>query len=90
MQLARISTGSAILNFPSTAAGAVSDLAISVPGAAVGDCVALGVPSGSVTTTATFSAFVTAGGGTVTVRYSPKATEDPPSGTFKALVFKNI
>lgn len=89
-QFARIFTGSAVLNFPSTAAGAVSDLNISVAGASVGDCVAIGVPSGSITTTATFSGFVAAGGGVVTVRYSPKATEDPPSGTFKAIVIKNI
>ena len=35
-QIARVFTGSAVLNFPSTAAGAVSDLIISVPGAYVG------------------------------------------------------
>lgn len=88
-QLARCLTGSATLDFPSTAAGAVSDLTITVTGAATGDCVAIGVPNGSLTATATFWGWVSAAN-TVTIRYSPKAIENPPSGTFKVTVFKNI
>ena len=80
-------TGSATLDFASTAAGAVSDLTITVTGAADGDVVTLGVPNGSVTATATYSAWVSAAN-TVTVRFSPKATEDPASGTFKVRVIK--
>lgn len=82
-----ILSGSAALNFPSTLSTAVSDLTVTVTGAAVGDMVALGVPHGSVTTTATYWAWVSAAN-TVTVRFSPKATEDPASNTFKIKVFK--
>jgi hypothetical protein len=80
-------SGSATLDFPSTGAGAVSDLTIAVTGAAVGDPVILGVPNGSVTTTAVFTAWVSSSN-TVTVRFSPKATEDPASGTFNVNVLK--
>ena len=79
--------GSASLDFPSTIAGAVSDLTITATGAAVGDPVFLGAPNGSVTTTATYWAWVSSAN-TVTVRFSPKATENPASGTFKIKVFK--
>jgi hypothetical protein len=85
--LSRTLRGSATLDFPSTAAGSVSDLTISVTGATVGDVVDLGVPNGSVTATASFFAWVSATN-TVTVRYAPQATEDPASGTFKVLVHK--
>lgn len=84
---AKILVATATLDFPSTAAGAIADLTISVPGAALGDAVILGVPNGSQTATATFSAFVSAAD-TVKVRYSPKATEDPASGTFKVYVIQ--
>lgn len=77
--------GSATLDFPSTGVGAVADLTITVTGAAVGDPVLLGVPNASITTTATFWAWVSATN-TVTVRFSPKTTEDPASGTFKVTV----
>jgi hypothetical protein len=80
-------TGSATLDFASTGSGAVADLTITVTGASVGDVVVLGVPNGSVTATATFTAWVSATD-TVTVRFSPKATEDPASGTFKVRVIK--
>lgn len=79
--------GSASLNFPSTVAGAVSDLTITATGAALNDPVFLGVPNGSVTSTATYWAWVSSAN-TVTVRFSPKATEDPATGTFKIKVFK--
>lgn len=81
-------TGSASLNFPSTLSTAVADLTISVPGAAVGDAIDLGVPNASITATANFFAWVSAAN-TVTVRYSPKATEDPAVGTFKVIISKS-
>lgn len=86
--LAKVLTNTATLNFPSTGAAAVSDLTVTVTGAAVGDVVVIGVPNGSVSATATFWGWVSAIN-TVTVRYSPKATEDPASGAFKVMVFKN-
>jgi hypothetical protein len=82
-----ILSGSAVLNFPSTLATAVSDLTIVATGAAVGDPVFIGVPNGSVTATATYWAWVSSAN-TITVRFSPKNTEDPSSNTFKYRVFK--
>lgn len=79
--------GSASLNFPSTSATTVSDLTITVTGAVVGDPVMLGIPNGSVTATATYTAWVSAAN-TVTVRFSPKATEDPAAGTFTVRILR--
>lgn len=79
---------SATLDFGSTAAGAVSDLTVTVSGAAVGDIVSLGVPNGSVTTEGVFFAWVSASN-TVTVRFANNKTSgslDPSSGTFKISV----
>lgn len=88
--LPRVLKGSATLDFGSTAAGAVTDLTITVTGAADGDVVSLSVPNASQTTTGTFSAWVSAAD-TVTVRYRIAAltgSEDPASGTFKVTVTK--
>jgi len=82
--------GSAILDFGSTAAGASTDLTITVTGAADGDVVSLGVPNASVTATGRYFAWVSASN-TVTVRFSPTilvGSEDPASGTFKVTVTK--
>lgn len=79
--------GSVSLNFPSTVAGAVSDLTVSCPGAMAGDIVAIGVPPGSVTATGVYFPFVSATD-IVTVRFSPKATEDPAAGVFKVKILK--
>jgi hypothetical protein len=87
-KIARVLTGSATLDFPSTLSTDVADLTITVTGAAVGDPVIIGVPNGSVTATSSYTAWVSAAD-TVTIRYSPKATEDPASGTFKVSVSKN-
>lgn len=86
--LAKTIVASGVLDFPSTGAGAVADLTISVSGAAVGDKVVIGVPNGSMTTTASFFGWVS-GANTVSIRFSPKATEDPSSGTFKVSVIKD-
>ena len=81
---------SAALDFPSTAAGAVSDLNISVPTAVDGDCVALGVPSAALTgLTGDFTAW--ASNAFVYVRFQNNglvSAQDPPSATFKVKVFK--
>ncbi len=78
--------GSATLNFPNTTTG-VSDLTITVTGATAGKPCYVGVPNGSVTTTATFTCWVSAIN-TATVRFSPKAVagEDPASGSFLVTV----
>lgn len=88
--LARVLKGSATLDFGSTAAGAVTDLTITVTGAVDGDVVSLSVPNASQTTTGSFSAWVSATN-TVTVRYRIAAlvgSEDPASGVFKVTVTK--
>ncbi len=87
-EVAKVLSNTATLDFASTGLGAVADLTITVTGAAVGDAVSIGVPNGSVTATATYTGWVSATN-TVTIRFSPKATEDPASGTFKATVIKN-
>ena len=87
---ARVLKGSATLDFTSTAAGGVTDLTITVTGAADGDVVSLSVPNASQTATGSFSAWVSATN-TVTVRYRIAAltgSEDPASGTFKVTVTK--
>ena len=86
--LSKTLNGSASLDFLAATATTVRDLTITVTGAAVGDPVILGVPAGSVTTTSTFSAWVSAAN-TVTVRFSPKNNSDNPnSGTFTVRVIK--
>ena len=88
--LAKTLTATAALNFPSTAPQDISDLTITVTGAATGDVVALGVPSGSVLIGGgVYTAWVSAAN-TVTVRFNntDDATGDPASGTFRVSVFK--
>jgi hypothetical protein len=85
--LSKVLTGTASLDFDLTAL-TTQDLTITVTGAAVGDCVVLGVPNGSVTTTVTYSAWVSATN-TVTVRADTLAVgENPASGTFRATVIQ--
>jgi hypothetical protein len=81
----------ATLNFPSTLAGASSDLTITVPGAVNGDAVSVGVSNGSTLANGVFTAWVSAAN-TVTVRFTNTnllTALDPASGTFKVFVFKN-
>jgi len=88
--LTRVLKGSATLDFGSTAAGASTDLTITVTGAADGDVVSLGVPNASVTATGRYFAWVSSAN-TITVRFSPTilvGSEDPASGTFKVTVTK--
>jgi hypothetical protein len=82
-------TGSATLDFGSTAAQTSSDLTITVTGAADGDVVSLGVPNASVNANTNYTAWVSAAD-TVTVRFNnySSAAVDPASGTFKVFVTK--
>ena len=87
--VAHMLTASATLDFPSISAQSFADLTITVTGAALGDSVALGVPTASVTAGLMFTAWVSATN-TVTVRahnYSVAAA-DPASGTFKATIVR--
>lgn len=83
-------SGSATLNFGSTAAGASTDLTVTVTGAADGDVCTVGVPNGSITANGVFWCWVSATN-TVTVRYTNTnlvAAADPASGTFKVKVLQ--
>ena len=60
---------------------------MTVTGAAVGDVVVLGIPAAAITATGVYIGWVSAAN-TVTIRFSPKATENPASATFKATVIK--
>lgn len=83
-------TATASLNFPSTSASTHSDLTITVTGAALGDCVVLGVPNGAVVSNSCYTAWVSATD-TVTVRfnnYDSLTASDPTSGTFRVSVLK--
>lgn len=86
--ITKVLSATATLDF-NLSAVIVEDLTITVTGAAVGDVVSLGVPNGSVTTTAQFTAWVSASD-TVTVRCRTRNTEEnPASGTFRATVIKH-
>ena len=81
-------TATATLDFPNTAAGAASDLTMTVTGAVSGDVVTLGVPNGSVPANGTFFGWVSAAD-TVTIRYANNdlvTAYNPSSGTFRAVV----
>lgn len=76
-------SGTGVLDFPDTSAGTSSDLTVALTGAAVGDCVWLGVPNGSVVANGMFSAWVSATD-VVTVRFlAGSGGGDPASGTFR-------
>lgn len=88
--IARTLKGSATLNFASTAAGASTDLTITVTGAADGDPVMVGAPNASTLANGVFTAWCSATN-TVTVRFTNTnlvAALDPASGTFKVTVSK--
>lgn len=88
--LAKTLTGTAILDFPNTAAGTSSDLTIAVAGAADGDPVSVGVPASSVVGNGCFTSWVSAPG-TVTVRFTNNDLAlpfDPAPGNFRVSVIK--
>jgi hypothetical protein len=83
-------TGSAVLDFGNTLAGAVTDLTVTVTGAVDGDVVSIGVPNASMPATGSYTAWVSAAD-TVTIRYANNSltlAQDPASGTFKVSVIK--
>lgn len=89
--LATSLTQTATLDFASTIAGAVSDLTVTVTGAALNDPVDLGAPAASVPAGGNFFAWVSATN-VVTVRYADNSlvtTYDPASGTYTIKVWKN-
>jgi hypothetical protein len=78
----------ATLDFANTAAGAISDLTVTVTGAVVGDVVAIGAPS--IPNKGTYFGYVSATN-TVTVRFANNdltTAKDPSSGSFKVRVLK--
>lgn len=81
-------SGSATLDFASTATLVDDELTISVTGAAVGDPVAVGTPAAPNGNTVVWG-YVSAAN-TVTVRFNNTSggTIDPASGTYKVKVFK--
>lgn len=84
-----ILNGSAALDFPNTAAGASSDLTITVTGADDGDPVFLGIPNASAGANAVYIARVSAAN-TVTITLFNNAllaAFNPDEGTFTVVVF---
>jgi len=81
-------SGTAALDFASTAAQTSSDLTLTVTGASTGDSVCLGVPTAAVLANTSFTAWVSAAN-TVTVRFNnySSSSKDPASGTFRVTVF---
>lgn len=82
-RLTKVLVAEATLDFPNTAAGACSDLTVTVTGAVSGDVVAIGVDSASVPANGSYFAWVSAYD-TVTIRFIGPG--DPASGTFKVTV----
>jgi hypothetical protein len=84
-------TGSGVLDFGNTAAQTSAELTIAVTGAATGDSVVVSPPTASNVANSCYTARVSSAG-VVAVKlnnYSAGAI-DPPSGTFKVTVLKNI
>lgn len=84
-KLARISSVTATLDFPSIAANTASDLTVAVPLAALNDVVTIGAPN--LTGPIGITGFVSAAG-TVTVRAENNAitATDPVSATYRVMV----
>lgn len=85
-----ILTNTTTLDFPSTAAGASSDLTMTITGAVNGDAVMLGTPNGSTLANGVFTAWISASD-IATVRFTNTnliTALDPASGTFKIIIVK--
>jgi hypothetical protein len=86
--LAKTLTATATLDFPST--GNSSSLTVTVPGAADGDVVTLGIPSAAILANASYYAYVSAAN-TVTVMFinhNTVSAQNPAAGTFRVSVIK--
>ncbi len=89
-KVANVLAGSATLNFADTAAGASTDLTITVTGATDGDPVLVGPVNASTNANGVFTAWVSASN-TVTVRFTNTnlvTSINPASGIFKVTVIK--
>jgi hypothetical protein len=89
--IASVISATATLDFPSTNEHECSAANITVTGAAVGDVVALGIPTEAIGTSGVFFGYVSAAD-TVTVRYhntDKNSAVNPASGTFRATVIKH-
>jgi len=77
------------LNFPSTAAGAESQITVIFPGSVVGEYVSIGVPAANVTAGGRYDAYVDTPG-TVKARFwnNTGSTIDPPIGNFPITIIK--
>ena len=78
---------SVTIDFAQATATTVSDVTDTIPGARLGDEVVIGVPNSAITATGQWWGWVSANN-VVTIRYSPKATENPASGVFHITVIK--
>lgn len=79
----------ALLNFPNTAAGACSNLVITVPGAVITDIPIVAVPAVSVPANGGYTWYMN--NGSVTIRYTnndPAVAYDPGLGGFRVLVLR--
>ncbi|MCC7026690.1 MAG: hypothetical protein IT265_07020 [Saprospiraceae bacterium] len=87
--IAKMLSGSATLDFGSTASGTSDDLTITVTGAADGDEVILGVPNAAMNANASYFAWVSASN-TIKIRHNNYSTGsiNPASATFKVSVIK--
>jgi hypothetical protein len=77
------------LNFPNTAAGACSNLNITVPGCVLSDLPILGAQVTALPANGAFTVY--AGNGIVTVRYTnndPAVAYDPPGAFFRVIVLR--
>ena len=86
-----VASVAANLNFPNTAAGACSNLNITVPGAFISDLPILGVQATAVPANGSFSCYM--GNGIVTIRFTnndPAVAYDPPAGFFRVLVLRTL
>lgn len=85
--LSKLLTATATLDFPSISAVSQQSLTISVPGAAVGDEVAMALPAAP-TAGIVFNAFVSAAD-TVTIRATNVTASpvDPASASYSVIVF---
>jgi hypothetical protein len=89
--IASVISATATLDFASTASHECSVANITVTGAAVGDVVALGIPTEAIGTSGVFFGYVSAAD-TVAIRYhntDKNNAVDPASGTFRATVIKH-
>lgn len=88
-QITTALTNTATLNFGSTLPATSAELTITVTGAAVGDAVAIGLPTAP-DANSSYTGYVSATN-TVTIRFNNYSalSIDPASATFKAIVIKN-